>query len=347
MKKRPAGLFDEDERLARISTLGDPLERLRTAVQWELFAPILDRALHKEAKGPGGCPPYEYLMMFKILILQEYFGLSDEQVEFQITDRLSFMRFLELRVSDKVPDRNTVWTFRERLKAGDVVKKLFRRFHQELERHHLIVNKGKIIDASIIEVPVQRNNRTENATIKEGKVPEDWKANQSKLRHKDTDARWVKKNDEDYYGYKNHIKIDRKHKFIDEYEVSAAATHDSIVGRKLLTKKDKGQTLHGDSAYTGKPFEKIVEGCGMKNNIHEKGYRDRPLTQRQKDRNTIKSRVRARIEHVFGFLKQATGTVIIRTIGIARANIKIGLLNLTYNLCRFAYYRENARVKYG
>ena len=344
MKKRESGLFDEADRLARISQLGDPLEKLRTAIDWTIFASVLNKAMYQEPKGPGGCPPYDYVMMFKILILQEYFGLSDGQAEFQITDRFSFMRFLELRSCDQVPDQNTIWNFREQLNAEDVVKKLFLRFHRELKNHGMIVNKGKIIDASIVEVPVQHNTREENTEIKEGRTPSEWEEEPSKLSHKDTDARWLTKNGEDFYGYKNTIKIDRKKKFIDEYTVCDAATHDSIPGKNVLTKRDTGQPLYGDGAFTGKAFEKAVARCGMINHIHEKGYRGHPLTERQKQRNTKKSKVRARVEHVFGFLKQVTGGVIIRTVGLARAKIKIGLQNLTYNLFRYTLYVKQPRA---
>ena len=219
MAKQQVGLFDEQFKLERISKLGDPLEKLTACIDWKMFRPILDKALIKEAKGPGGRPSYDYIMMFKILILQEYFGLSDEQMEFQITDRFSFMRFLGLRTCDKVPDCNTIWTFREQLKDGDVVKQLFDKFTKLLAQNNLIVNKGKIIDASIVEVPVQRNSREENKQIKEGIVPKDWKQYPAKLSHKDTQAKWTSKNGENYYGYKNHVKVDSKKKFIDQYSV--------------------------------------------------------------------------------------------------------------------------------
>ena len=344
MSKKHRGLFDEQEKLERISKLGDPLEKLNESINWSLFRPVLTYALKKEAQGPGGRPPFDYVMMFKILILQEYFGLSDEQAEFQITDRLSFMRFLGMRICDKVPDRNTIWNFREQLKEGGIVKRLFKLFHKELTRIGMIVNKGKIIDASIVEVPVQRNSRDENREIKEGKVPEDWKENPNKLSHKDTDARWVKKYGEDQYGYKNSIKVDSKKKFIDNYVVTDAAVHDSIPGEMLLSKKDKGQRLNGDGAYSGKDFANKVNKCGMINMIHEKGCRYKPLTEKQKQRNKRKSKIRARVEHVFGFMNQATGNLIIRTIGMARAKIKIGLINLTYNLFRYALYYKPQRA---
>ncbi len=333
-----ASLFDEEFKLNRISQLGDPLEKLNKCIEWNIFRPILNKVMAKEAKGPGGRPPFDYVMMFKVLILQEYFGLSDEQMEFQITDRFSFMRFLGLRTCSKVPDQNTIWHFREQLKEGDVVKQLFARFHRELQKQNLIVNKGKIIDASIVEVPVQRNSREENEQLRQGEIPEEWE--EKKRSHKDTDARWTRKNNENFFGYKNHIKADAKKKFIDDYHATHASVHDSIAAGELLSRKDKGQTLHADSAYSGEPFAEAIEEVKMINKIHEKGYRNQPLTKGQKRSNKAKSRVRARVEHIFGFLWQATGGLIIRTIGLARAKVKIGLMNLTYNLFRYILYAK-------
>ena len=340
MSKKIRGLFDEQDKMDRISKLGDPLERLNQSIEWSLFRPLLKGVFAKEVKGPGGRPPFDYVMMFKILILQEYFGLSDEQLEFQITDRFSFMRFLGLGIYSKVPDSNTIWNFREQLSKEDSVKKLFDIFHKELTKQGMIINKGKIVDASIIDAPVQRNSREENKELKEGKIPAAWQDNVQKLSHKDTDAKWVTKNGEDRFGYKNNIKVDSKKKFIDNYNVTDAAVHDSISVKPVLSKKDRGQTLHGDSAFTGEAFEKAVKKCGMINKIHEKGYRNNPLTEQQKQRNNTKSKIRARVEHIFGHVYQRVGSPIIRTIGIVRAKVKIGLMNLTYNLCRFTYYKR-------
>jgi len=133
--------------------LSDPLERLNKAIDWSLFRATLNKHLHTEALGPGGRPPFDHVMMFKILILQEYFGLSDERSAFQITDRFSFMRFLGLQTYSKVPDSKTTWHFRERLKEGNVVQHLFKRFKKELDKQQMIVHKGKIVDASIVQVP--------------------------------------------------------------------------------------------------------------------------------------------------------------------------------------------------
>ena len=136
MKQR--GLFDETDRLKELSRLGDPLEKLNGAIDWNVFKPLVKKVFAKEAKGPGGRPPYEYIMMFKILILQRLYNISDAQTEYQIKDRLSFMRFLGLSLNDAIPDDKTIWYFREQLVKAKVSEKLFNRFLNELENKHLI-----------------------------------------------------------------------------------------------------------------------------------------------------------------------------------------------------------------
>ena len=330
--KNAKGLFDEALRLDKLTMQGDTLVLLKKNINWEQFRPLLDAVLKKEAKGPGGREPFDYVMMFKILILQRYYNLSDDQMEFQILDRMTFMRFLDLELSDKVPDSKTIWLFKETLTKANVVEKLFDKFHDELEKQGYIGNEGKIIDASFVEVPRQRNSREENKEIKEGNIPEDWQDNPHKLSQKDTDARWTKKNNVTFYGYKDHVKTDKKSKFIDKYKVTDASVHDSQPLDELLEEKDADQSLHADSAYTGEEQEKTIADKKMQNCVNEKGYRNKPLTEEQKAKNKEKSKVRARVEHVFGFIENSMGGSFIRTIGIVRAtcNNRINEFNLQY-----------------
>ena len=190
------GLFDEYERLERLSELGDPLTRLNQVMNWEMFRPELQKAFQKERKGPGGRPPYDYVMMFKILVLQKLYKLSDEQTEYQINDRMSFMRFLGIGLESRVPDAKTIWLYRETLTQAHVIDKLFSLFNAQLDEAKLITHTGSIVDATFVDAPRQRNTREENKKIKEGEVPEEWQKaeNIHKLRQKDTDARWAKKN---------------------------------------------------------------------------------------------------------------------------------------------------------
>ena len=269
------------------------------------------------------------------MILQRYYGLGDTQIEYQILDRLSFKKFLGLESGDKVPDEKTVWLFRENLTKSGLVKEIFEQFRQYLETEGLIINEGKMIDASFTIAPRQRNTREENKMIKEGRGDELWNDKPNKKRHKDIDARWTKKNDETFYGYKNHAKVDTKSKFIDNYEVTDASVHDSQPLDDLLSEEDEGQDFYADSAYTGEEQEKVIDKYKMKNKVNEKGYRNKPLTDEQKTSNREKSKTRARVEHVFGFMEQSMNGLIVRSVGIVRATGIIGLINLKYNLFRY------------
>lgn len=334
-KHKQRGLFDEEFRLEKLENKGDPLIAINEMINWELFRPLLNKVFKKTAKGPGGRPAYDYILMFKILILQRLYNLSDEQMEYQINDRLSFMRFLGLNMSSDIPDQNTIWLFRDTLVKSNAIEKLFKKFDTYLDQQGIIANKGSIVDASFVEVPRQRNSKDENDSIKKGTVPEKWEEKPGKLRQKDIDARWMKKHGATHYGYKNHIKIDRKTKIIRKYKTTDASVHDSQVLEDLLNKHDAHHELYADSAYSGEPIKQMLKRKKIKNRIHEKGYRGKPLTDKQQEKNRIKSKSRARVEHIFGFLKNIMKGGQSRSIGIERNDGIVGLMNLTYNMCRY------------
>ena len=144
--------------------------------------------------------------MFKILVLQRFFNLSDDQTEFQIMDRISFQRFIGISLGDRVPDAKTIWLFRNTLTQHKTIDELFTQFNDKLAAKRLITHTGTIIDATFVDAPRQRNSREENKQIKSGEVPEEWIEQPHKLAQKDTNARWAKKNSETHYGYKNHGK---------------------------------------------------------------------------------------------------------------------------------------------
>jgi len=249
------GLLDWQIRFKQLDNGGDPLPRIQTMVDWKLFRPLLEVVRDKERKSNAGRKPFDVVLMFKALILQSLYNLSDEQTEFQIRDRLSFMRFLDLSLGDDVPDAKTIWLFREQLTETGVIEKAFDQFEAYLCEQGFSARKGQIVDASIVPVPRQRNSREENKRIKQGEVPEDW--SEQKKRQKDTDARWTKKNGQNYYGYKNHIDVDVKHKLIRSYEVTSASVHDSQVFEGLLDEDNSSRDVWADSAYRSE--EKLRE----------------------------------------------------------------------------------------
>jgi IS5 family transposase len=333
----PLGLFDDHFLMEKLTKLGDPLQKLNKFITWEIFKSPIDQAFGDESRdmSKGGRPPFYKLMLFKALIIQSLYNLSDDQLEYQIVDRASFKRFLGLKKSDKVPDSKTFWFFREQLIEKDVIMDLFKTFNETLDASGIFANEGKMVDASFVEAPRQRNTREENRHIKEtGTAPEEWTEKPHKLAQKDVDARWTKKNNTTFYGYKNHVKSDAKTKLIEEFEVTDASVHDSQAIEKLLTEKDEGQPVYADSAYTGEEQKKVYKTKKVINKTNEKGYRNKPLTDGQKASNKEKSRIRARVEHIFGFVENSMNGSFIRTIGIARAKVKIGMMNLTYNIFR-------------
>ena len=324
--------------LERLSKKGDPLEKVSAIVNWEKFRPKLQDRVRKESYPKGGRPAFDVVLMFKIAMLQNWYNISDESAEYLINDRLSFKRFLGMELGEKAPDANTIWLFKEQLgKQG--MRAMFDEFDELLEKSGIITHKGSIYDASFVDVPKQRNTKDENDKIKNGEIPEEWKqaGNEKKLRQKDTEARWAKKGSETHYGYKDHVKVDNDSKIITAFSVTSANVHDSkeIVG--LVDEKD--EVAYGDSAYVGKELHREIREKNPKIElrINEKGYKNRPLTDEQKESNRQKSKVRARVEHVFGYITRFMNGISIRTIGIDRAEREICGMNLAYNIKRAVY----------
>ena len=327
--------FDLENRYADLSKAGDPLERLNATIDWEIFRPILNRLDPTQRKSASGRPPTCRILLFKMLVLQRLYNLSDERLEYQVTDRLSFMRFLGLELAGDVPDARTVWAFRDKLVLHKLAEPLFARLTQALADLGLVLNSGQIIDATFVPVPISRNTSEENKAIKENTVPEDWKETPARLAQKDTDARWTKKGGVAHYGYKNHINIDKDTKLITKSACTDASVHDSQELQTLVrSPKDGGETLWADSAYRSTEEEAALIKSQHKSQICERAYRNSPLTDAQKKSNTQKSRIRARVEHVFGAMENEMGGIFLRSIGKARAATGIMLMNLTYNLKR-------------
>jgi IS5 family transposase len=348
---RQVGMFDIEDRLAGLSKKGDDLERLGAVVDFELFRPELERAVPRADRAKGGRPPFDHVLMFKILILQTHNNLSDERTEFYLRDRLTWMRFLGLGLGDAVPDANTIWTFREALTRAGATLLLFERFDRELRARGYLAMSGQLVDASIVSAPKQRNTRTEKQAIKEGRVPEDWQDKPAKLRQKDRDARWTVKTTKakpregetpmvdlaiPEFGYQNHISADRRHRLIRRWLVTDAAAH---AGARLADLLDPGNTASGvwaDSGYRSRKNEALLRQRMLVSHVHRKKPAGRPMPDRIARANANKSAVRAHIEHVFAEQKARMGLVV-RTIGLARATTKIGLANLVTNMRRLLW----------
>jgi transposase, IS5 family len=347
------GFFDLEERLAGLSAKGDALERLSAVVDFELFRPELERAVPRADRAKGGRPPFDHVLMFKVLILQTQNNLSDERTEFYLRDRLTWMRFLGLGLGDPVPDANTIWTFREALTNAGAIERLFELFDRQLRAAGYLAMAGQLVDASIVAAPKQRNTRAEKQAIREGRIPEDWRDKPAKLRQKDRDARWTvkytkAKPSEDgrpqvdlaipLFGYQNHISADRRHRLIRKWRVSDAAAHAGSRLGELLDPSNTASEVWADSAYRSKKNEDLLKERMLVSRIHRKKPADQPMPARTARANARKSAVRAHIEHVprvrlagpracFAEQKARMG-LFVRTIGLA---------NLVHNMRRLVW----------
>lgn len=339
MQDRQTDIFDFEKYEQKHGSFKNALLRLNEIVEWETFLPILSKAFKKEKKSTSGRKPFDRILMFKVIILKTQYNLSDDQTEFQIYDRLSFRQFLGLEIGDKIPDAKTIWLYQEQLSKEGVVKELFEHFEEQLNECGYKAQQGQIIDASIIPVPKQRNSREENATIKEGKIPEGWDSQPHKLSQKDTDARWTKKNGVSYYGYKNHIDIDVKHKLVRDYEVTDASVHDSQVVDEIIDPHNTSADVYADSAYRSVAQEQKFAEDGYRSKVHHKGKRNKPLSEFKQKVNKGRSKIRAKVEHVFGN-QMMMGGKLMRCIGITRAKAVLGLRNLVYNMNRFMFLNK-------
>jgi IS5 family transposase len=339
------GFFDAAKRLTMLSAKGDPLVSISALVPWEQFRGDIEAVVltaDEARKSNAGRKPIDALVLFRMLVLQSLYNLSDEQIEYQVRDRLSFTRFLGLGFENRIPDGTTLWLFREKLAKAGLIDKLFERFGRHLEAKGYIARGGQMVDATIVPVPRQRNSRDENEQIKTGATPEDWKKHPSKNRQKDKDARWTKKHGRSFFGYKNHVNADARHKLIRDYAVSDASEHDSQQLDDLLNRGNTSSDVYADSAYRSAETERKLRAQGFRSRIHKRGRRNRPLTEAEVRANHRKSKVRVRIEHVFGAQENAPGGRLVRTIGIVRAMIKIGLQNLAYNIRRLVFLERAA-----
>jgi transposase, IS5 family len=352
MRGQP-GWFDLDERYALLSAAGDPLERLAAVVDFELFRAELDAALERSDRARGGRPPYDAVMMFKVLVLQTLYTLADDQTEYQLKDRLSFMRFVGLAFEDRVPDAKTIWLYREQLTRAGAIERLFAGFDSALRDAGYLAMSGQIVDATVVEARRPRLTGNEKTTLKGGGVPEAW--SKAKRAQMDTDGRWTIKRGRrrpsetrepqarvaaiavPVFGYKNHLGIDRRHGFIRRFAVTDAATHDGHQLGRLLDPDNTASAVWADSAYHSAANVALLTRRGRVPRFQRPKPRGKPMPRQIARGNASRARVRVAIEHVFAAQKCRLGLVI-RSVGLARATTRLGLANLVTNMRRLVWF---------
>lgn len=324
-------LFAGDERERKLDRMGDPLALLSARVDFaaitrrvEVLLPVIDYA-------KGGRPPFSVLLMVKLLVLKQLYNLSDDQVEYQALDRVTFQRFLGLKSSSRIPDAKTFWAFQQTLMKAGAAPVIAEAVQEQLAGVGYIARNGQLIDASIVRAPVQHFTKAEKATLERGEIPDDWSA--AKRAQKDLDARWTKKHGKNYFGYKAHVSADVRHKLVRKAVVTDASVHDTNHFEDLLDPTNTSREVSADKGYVDRAREVRLTSAGWRVKVQRKAKPGKPLSARQKGRNTTIAKVRARVEHVFAGLHQMGGQMV-RTIGKARAEFQITTKLAVYNLKR-------------
>ena len=335
---RQMGFFSEEKALDRLSKLGDPLEQLEQIMDWTIFLPIMDEIRpDKTQEGVGGRPPYTNLFVIKSMILKSLNGISNEQMEFFMNDRLTWKRFMDLSLEEKAPDQNSFQAWEDMIAKSGRSKELFEIFNKKLEEKGIIAKKGALVDSTFVDVPRQRISREERDSLKRKELPDRWlmPENANELPQRDAEAAWAKKGNEVHFGYKDHVKVDSESKIITDFEVTPANVHDSREICELTDEND--DMISADSAYSSEEIEQILinRNPDVEILICEKGTRGNPLTEEQKERNREISRIRARVEHVFGRMHGSMGGIVARCIGLTRVRCSVCFKNLAYNILQY------------
>lgn len=295
----------------------EELDDIHALLDWSRIEYHL-KDLFSSKRGEPAWPP---LLMFKIMLLQQWYRLSDEGVEKQLARDLLFRRFAGLGLSDGTPDHTVIWRFHKLIGQKGLSEVLFQEVNAQLASHNLIIQTGgvSIIDASVIEA---KNSRPKKG--KDGRNTQDPQASYTSKRASDGKPKTT-------YGYKLHANSDEDG-FIVKYSTTPANVHDSKEFKKLLTGQE--HQVYADSAYKSKDHDQYLKEHGIDNQIHERAYRNKPLTQEQKQANTWRSQVRNRVESVFGILKLHYRASKARHLGLMQLNTAMGFALMAYNLKR-------------
>ena len=290
-----------------------PLDRLTTVVKWYRFEKVLAR-LRDQGPGRPGYPP---LVMFKALLLQALHGLSDAELEMALGDRLSFRRFAGLSLEDATPDHTTLCRFRLALIGEGLLEKLFAELDQQLERAGLILKRGTMLDATLIETTVPEPRRDE--------AP------------RDPDARITSRKGKNgvTYGYKAHVAVDEGSGLVRAVITTPANVNDTVPADRLIRGDER--VVWADAAYHTHAREAALRARGIKPRLARRPNRyHRELPPRLKYYNRLIARRRAAVETTFATWKRRMGLTAIRYIGLAKAAAQVTLTAMAFNLRRWA-----------
>ncbi|NDY93966.1 IS5 family transposase [Ideonella livida] len=330
-------LFITQQRKAKLEGYVKTLAAIDRLMDFSAMAVEVDAVCPRPDRSKGGRPPYATAVMLRMVFPQGLYNLSDEQCKYQVLDRMSFQRFCRVEGSLNVPDARTLWNFRQRLAAGGLGgQAVFDAVSRTLQRLGYIPRGGQMVDATIVQAPIAQVTEEERQTLNAGQTPEGW--SQKRLAHTDFDARCTKKHGKSYYGYKLHANVDARHKLVRKIKVTPAHADDGSALPSVIqgAESNTRNRLMADRGYDSQSNRDVSAHHGLQDRIARRATPGQVHKKRLKQRNAAISRVRSRVEHVFGALRQQGGKWV-RAMNLARNTLAITLQCAAYNARRLAW----------
>ncbi|WP_245297136.1 MULTISPECIES: IS5 family transposase [Rhodomicrobium] len=305
-----------DQLLEQRSARKAHLARIASLIDWA----AIDRLAAPIYASQTGRPSYPPLVMIKALLLAQWYGLSDPGLEEALDDTLSFRAFAGLSLQDAVPDHSTICRFRQQLQQHNLSEAIFCEVGRQLEARNLIVKRGTLIDATLIEAQAAKpgfdQGRAATSTV-------------------DKDADWTRKAGKSHFGYKAHIAVDQHSGLIRKAILTPASVNDSEVADALIL-GDEG-AVYADKAYEQRGRRQRLKGLGIKDRIMHRSHKNQTgLPRWQRRRNRLIAPIRAAIERVFGTLKRSYDYRRVRFFDLARNAVDLNLLCVAFNLRKAA-----------
>lgn len=300
--------FALKEKYDKVKKLRSRLEEIKDLIDWDSFLPMFPQ---KETN--RGAPEYEKTLMLKILFLQSCYGISDEEMEFQIYDRLSFQQFLDF--PEDIPDFSTIWRFREELTEENIIDLIWDELKNQIDQHGIIIKKGAIQDASFIQADPGKKNSGMQGRGREAKTS------------RSKDGTWTKKGKKNIFGFKSHNKVDEATKIITEVAVSTAKTFDGNID---LANED--EIIFRDKCYSGSGTKAKGDGSMKRGN----------LTPYENLRNKRIAKKRCRGEHPYGTMHRSFKAGRTKLTTLPRVFVQHVFVCIAYNMHRLRFLLNRA-----
>jgi len=309
--------------------------QINDLIDWDSIEKLID-VDYSKGKSAVGKPSYSGLLLFRMCLLQSWYGLSDYEVEDRLNDSISFSYFCGMNIDEVAPDHSTLSRFRTALTQTKTFEKLFSIINAQLEAHNIIVKKGIIVDASVIDTPLRPKGKT-NHKVTQDRNEEDIAVKKEYAQSVDKEGTWLKKRGKYHSGFKKHYVTDNQGLVIGVLTTTASKNEIANLEDALETVNidlPRDIILKADKGYQSKKNAELLKKRNLKNHILKKAYKNKPLTRWEKKFNKLIGKTRFKVERTFGGIKRWFNGGLARYRGMAKMHTQNLMEAISYNLYR-------------